>query len=67
MGLFGVAFSVGLALGGALAALGDVWGWRTSFVAAAGLAALSAAALALVRVPAEENAPGRPRPSTPPP
>jgi DHA1 family purine ribonucleoside efflux pump-like MFS transporter len=63
MGLFGVAFSVGLALGGALAALGDVWGWRTSFVAAAGLAALSAATLALVRVPAEENVSRESRPS----
>jgi predicted MFS family arabinose efflux permease len=57
MGLFGVAFSAGLALGGALAALGDVWGWRTSFVAAAGLAAVSAASLVLVRVPDEETAP----------
>jgi predicted MFS family arabinose efflux permease len=55
MGLFGVAFSAGLALGGVLAALGDVWGWRTSFVVAAVLAALSAAALVLVRVPEEET------------
>ena len=53
MGLFGVAFSAGLALGGALAALGEIWGWRTSFVAAA----VSATALALVRVPEEESGP----------
>jgi predicted MFS family arabinose efflux permease len=63
MGLFGVAFSAGLALGGALAALGDVWGWRTSFVAAAVLAAASAAALVLVRVP-EESAGDRGATST---
>lgn len=63
MGLFGVAFSAGLALGGALAALGDVWGWRTSFVAAAGLAAVSAVALALVRVPDEETASRASRPA----
>ena len=57
MGLFGVAFSAGLALGGALAALGEIWGWRTSFVAAAVIAAVSATALALVRVPEEESGP----------
>lgn len=53
MGFFGVAFSGGLALAGALAALGEVWGWRASFVAAAILGALVAAALALIAVPAE--------------
>jgi predicted MFS family arabinose efflux permease len=57
MGLFGVAFSAGLALGSALAALGEIWGWRTSFVVAAVIAAVSATALALVRVPEEESGP----------
>jgi predicted MFS family arabinose efflux permease len=52
IGIFGVAFSGGLALGGALAALGAVWGWRTSFVATAAFAAAAAIAAAFVRVPA---------------
>jgi DHA1 family purine ribonucleoside efflux pump-like MFS transporter len=56
MGFFGVAFSGGLALAGALAALGEVWGWRASFVVAAVLGALVATALALISVPAEPSA-----------
>lgn len=49
---FGVAFSAGLALAGGLAALGVVWGWRTSYVATAALAAAGTAAAALLlRVP----------------
>jgi len=51
MALFGIAFSGGLALAGALAALGVAWGWRTSFAATAGLAAAATVALAFVRVP----------------
>lgn len=62
MGFYGVAFSGGLALAGALAALGEVWGWRGSFVAAATLGALAAAALAPVSVPVE---PGTTRPALP--
>lgn len=60
MGFFGVAFSGGLALAGALAALGEVWGWRASFVAAAILGAVVAAALALISVPAEPRRIERP-------
>jgi predicted MFS family arabinose efflux permease len=51
MALFGVAFSGGLALAGALAALGAVWGWRTSYVATAVFAAAAALALAFTPVP----------------
>jgi DHA1 family purine ribonucleoside efflux pump-like MFS transporter len=46
IGIYGVAFSAGVALAGLLAALGDTWGWRVSFLATAGIA--FAAALALV-------------------
>lgn len=59
MALFGVAFSGGLALAGALAALGAAWGWRTSFVVTAAIAAVVAIAVAFVRVPAPP--PARPR------
>lgn len=51
MGIFGVAFSGGVALGGLLAALGGVWGWRTTFLAAGVLALLVAAACVLARLP----------------
>jgi DHA1 family inner membrane transport protein len=51
MALFGIAFSGGLALAGGLAALGTAWGWRTSFVVTAALAAAVAAALAFVWAP----------------
>jgi predicted MFS family arabinose efflux permease len=51
MALFGVAFSGGLALAGGLAALGTAWGWRTSFVATAVLAAVVAAGLAFAWTP----------------
>lgn len=52
IGIFGVAFSGGLALGGGLAALGAIWGWRPSYLAAAALAAVTGAAGLFVRVPA---------------
>jgi predicted MFS family arabinose efflux permease len=51
MGLFGVAFSGGLALAALLAALAGVWGWRTSFVAVAVLALATALAAALAPLP----------------
>jgi predicted MFS family arabinose efflux permease len=57
MGLFGVAFSGGLALAALLAALAGVWGWRTSFVAVAVLALATALAAALAPMP------GRPPPA----
>lgn len=50
IGVFGVAFSAGLGLGSLLAALGDVWGWRTSFLVAAGLAAVSLLTIVPVRI-----------------
>lgn len=51
IGVFGVAFSGGLALAGALAALGAAWGWRTSFLVAAALASITAAGALLMRLP----------------
>ena len=57
IGIFGVAFSGGVALAGLLAALGEVWGWRTTFVAAAALAALAVAACAFARLPISLPAP----------
>jgi predicted MFS family arabinose efflux permease len=51
MGVFGVAFSGGLALAALLAALAGVWGWRTSFVAVAILALATALAAALAPLP----------------
>ena len=51
MGVFGVAFSGGLALAALLAALAGVWGWRTSFVAVAVLALATALAAALAPLP----------------
>ena len=51
IGIFGVAFSGGVALAGRLAALGALWGWRATFVAAAVLAALVAAACAIAHLP----------------
>jgi predicted MFS family arabinose efflux permease len=57
--VFGVAFSGGLALAGALAALGGVWGWRASFLAGAGFAVLSAASIAPVRIGPRLTAPAR--------
>ncbi|HET6549960.1 MAG TPA: MFS transporter, partial [Solirubrobacter sp.] len=50
IGVFGVAFSAGVALAGLLAALGDVWGWRTSFAAAAAVAAVAALAVVPLRL-----------------
>jgi len=57
MGIFGVAFSGGVALAGLLAMLGEAWGWRTAFVAAAVLAALVAAACLVTRLPRTLEAP----------
>jgi predicted MFS family arabinose efflux permease len=50
IGFFGVAFSAGLALAGLLAALGEVWGWRTSFLVTAALAGVSALTIVPVRI-----------------
>ncbi|HET6548253.1 MAG TPA: MFS transporter, partial [Solirubrobacter sp.] len=50
IGVFGVAFSAGVALAGLLAALGDVWGWRTSFLATAGVAVVAALAVVPLRL-----------------
>lgn len=57
MGIFGVAFSGGVALAGLLATLGEAWGWRTAFVAAAILAALVAATCLVARLPRTLQAP----------
>jgi predicted MFS family arabinose efflux permease len=62
MGIFGIAFSGGLALAGGVAALGDTWGWRASFLFASGLALVSAATIAPLRLPARGT---RSAPSTP--
>jgi predicted MFS family arabinose efflux permease len=51
MGVFGVAFSGGLALAALLAALAGAWGWRASFVAVAVLALATALAAALAPLP----------------
>ena len=55
IGIFGIAFSGGLAVAGGLAALGDVWGWRVSYLVAGGLALAGAvgclAVLPRLRVP----------------
>jgi predicted MFS family arabinose efflux permease len=51
MGLFGVAFSGGLAAAALLAALADAWGWRASYGVVAGLAAVAALACVVVRLP----------------
>lgn len=51
MGLFGVAFSGGLALAALLAALADAWGWRPSYGVVAGLAATAGLACAFVGLP----------------
>jgi DHA1 family purine ribonucleoside efflux pump-like MFS transporter len=51
IGIFGVAFSGGVALAGLLAALGELWGWRASFVAAAVLAVLTATWCLVVGLP----------------
>jgi DHA1 family purine ribonucleoside efflux pump-like MFS transporter len=50
IGVFGVAFSAGLGIAGLLAALGDVWGWRASFVAAGVIALASLLTVLPVRV-----------------
>ena len=57
IGIFGVAFSAGVALAGLLAATGDIWGWRSSFAAAAGVAVLAAAFCLVARLPATLPAP----------
>jgi predicted MFS family arabinose efflux permease len=64
IGVFGVAFSGGLALAGVLAAIGDAAGWRVAFVAAGGLASASAASIAVLRIPAR---PARSPDGPPPP
>lgn len=63
MGIFGIAFSGGLALAGGVAALGNSWGWRASFLLAAGLAVLSAVTIAPVRFPARPARPAARRTS----
>jgi len=57
IGIFGVAFSGGVALAGLLAALGDVWGWRATFGAAAVIAALVAVWCLLAELPRRLPAP----------
>lgn len=57
IGIFGVAFSAGVALGGLLAALGDVWGWRTSFVATGGVALAASLGVAALRLEAPVPSP----------
>lgn len=59
IGIFGVAFSAGVAVGGLLAALGSVWGWRASFLATAALALAGAGSIALLRFDVPRPAPGR--------
>lgn len=60
IGLFGVAFSAGLAIAGLLAALGQAWGWRTSYAIAAALALVSVVTILPVRV----RVPARVRPTS---
>jgi predicted MFS family arabinose efflux permease len=62
MGLFGVAFSGGLALAALLAALADAWGWRPAYGLIAGLAAVVACACAVTRLPSAPAGGGMPRP-----
>lgn len=52
LGLFGIAFSAGLAAAAGLGVAGATVGWRQSFVAVAALAGLAAAAVALTPLPA---------------
>jgi len=57
IGIFGVAFSGGVALAGLLASLGEVWGWRATFAAAAVIAVVVGAWCALARLPVRLPAP----------
>jgi predicted MFS family arabinose efflux permease len=60
MGLFGVAFSGGLAGAALLAALADVHGWRLSYGLVAALAAAAGIACALARLPSTPAGGGLP-------
>lgn len=51
MGIYGVAFSAGLALAAVLAAVGADHGWRTPFVIATGLSVVAAVATVRLRLP----------------
>jgi len=51
IGIFGVAFSGGVALAGILAALAGAWGWRGTFLAASAIATIVAVWCALARLP----------------
>ncbi len=62
MGLFGVAFSGGLALAALLAALADAWGWRLAYGSIAALAAVVACGCALTGLPSTPAGGGMPRP-----
>lgn len=62
MGLFGVAFSGGLALAALLAALADALGWRLAYGLIAALAAVVACGCALIRLPSAPAGGGIPRP-----
>ncbi|MCZ7587352.1 MAG: MFS transporter [Gaiella sp.] len=57
IGIFGVAYSGGVALAGLLASLAEAWGWRSTFVAAGALAAGVAAWCVLARLPSRLPAP----------
>ena len=60
MGLFGVAFSGGLAAAALLAALADSHGWRLSYGMVAGLAAAAGIACAFVSLPSAPAGGGLP-------
>jgi predicted MFS family arabinose efflux permease len=62
MGLFGAAFSAGLALAALLAALADAWGWRPSYGVVAGLAAAAGLACAFAALPTTPAGGALPRP-----
>jgi predicted MFS family arabinose efflux permease len=64
MGLFGVAFSGGLALAALLGALADAWGWRPSYGVVAGLAAVVAIGSVFVALPRAPAGGGLPAPGT---
>lgn len=51
MGMYGVAFSLGLTMAAVLGAVGARWGWRTPFWISVGLFAISAVGCIWIRLP----------------
>lgn len=52
MGIYGVAFSLGLTMAAVLGTIGSSWGWRTPFWISVALFAASAVGCAWIRLPA---------------